>query len=225
MEHNSLTGIASARPIIYAEGLFAPCILENGKFIPEEGLSQRDLWSILNGEFFKSGSDLIEGYTLNSKLEKLSQQDSSCYELEYFPKEKVDSSASSEETDDTSPSNIPLNRSTDIVQNEDIPLLRINTNDSEGQNHVKKASSSSDRIKDFFEKQITWLLEEDEGEDFVIMEMCSRFKDTLVLLDLLKQHNIPCVLSFLAKRDEPVTISFSKIHIGLECLMFCLFQA
>jgi len=65
MEHNSLAGIASARPIIYAEGLFAPCTLdEDGTFIPEEGLSQHDLLGILNGEFFKSGSDLVEDFTV-----------------------------------------------------------------------------------------------------------------------------------------------------------------
>ena len=65
MEHNSLTGIACARPIIYAEGLFASCYLENGQFIPEEGLSKADLWSILNGDFLKSGSDLVEDFTVS----------------------------------------------------------------------------------------------------------------------------------------------------------------
>lgn len=65
MEHNSLTGIACARPIIYAEGLFASCYLENGQFIPEEGLSKTDLWSILNGDFLKSGSDLVEDFRVS----------------------------------------------------------------------------------------------------------------------------------------------------------------
>ena len=65
MEHNSLTGIACARPIIYAEGSFASCYLENGQFIPEEGLSKTDLWSILNGDFLKSGSDLVEDFTVS----------------------------------------------------------------------------------------------------------------------------------------------------------------
>ena len=68
MEHNSLTGIACARPIIYAEGLFAPCTLEDGKFVPEEGLSQQDLWSVLNGEFFKSGSDLVEDFAVSLSI-------------------------------------------------------------------------------------------------------------------------------------------------------------
>lgn len=68
MEHNSLAGIACARPIIYAEGLFAPCTLEDGKFVPEEGLSQQDLWSVLNGEFFKSGSDLVEDFAVSCGL-------------------------------------------------------------------------------------------------------------------------------------------------------------
>ena len=64
MEHNSLAGIASAHPIIFAEGLFAPCLLQDGKFIPKEGLNQSDLWSVLNGEFFKTGSDIVEDFTV-----------------------------------------------------------------------------------------------------------------------------------------------------------------
>ena len=65
MEHNSLTSIACARPIIYAEGLFASCYLDNGTFIPEEGLRQADLWNILSGEFIKAGSDLVEEFTVS----------------------------------------------------------------------------------------------------------------------------------------------------------------
>ena len=65
MEHNNLTSIACARPVIYAEGLFVSCYLCQGKFMPEEGLNQQDLWSILNGEFLKAGSDLVEDFAVS----------------------------------------------------------------------------------------------------------------------------------------------------------------
>lgn len=117
-----------------------------------------------------------------------------------------------------------------------IPLVRLRQNSTSNDNSTKDilrtpsclgigVTAADQLLRDFFEKQITWLLEEEEGEDFVVMETCSRFHDALVLLDILKEHNMPCVVSFLARRDEPVAISFSKIQIGLDCLMFCLFQA
>ena len=65
MEHNNLTSIAYARPIIYAEGLFASCYLDEGKFVAEEGISQSDLWRILSGELLKTGSDLVEDYAVS----------------------------------------------------------------------------------------------------------------------------------------------------------------
>ena len=64
MGHNSLTSIAYARPIIYAEGLFASCYLHQGEFVPEEGISGDDLCNILSGELFNSGLDLVEDYAV-----------------------------------------------------------------------------------------------------------------------------------------------------------------
>jgi len=271
MEHNSLTGIACARPIIYAEGLFAPCTLEDGKFVPEEGLSQQDLWSVLNGEFFKSGSDLVEDFALKTKLEKLPRdEDDTCYEMEYFPrgvktpspsppqiKSPSAKAKSIKKNITASTSSIISNAVVDIStaaaasvltkspnmkdrgasrHMDGIPLVRLRQNSTSNSKNQSGATNITDifgtpscvgghELRDFFEKQITWLLEEEEGEDFVVMETCNRFNDAMVLLEILKQHNIPCVVSFLARRDEPVAISFSKIQIGLDCLMFCLFQA
>ncbi|XP_066913625.1 uncharacterized protein [Clytia hemisphaerica] len=231
MEHNSLTGIACARPIIYAEGLFAPCTLEDGKFIPEEGLSQQDLCSILNGELFKSGSDLVDDFALKMKLEKLAKKDETNFELDYFPKDNIKlPNYTSNITDSITKS---TEKEREEILKDGIPLVRIRQNSSgnapggstSSVDILRTPSFDSEELRDFFEKQITWLLEEEEGEDFVVMETCSRFRDALVLLDILKQHNLPCVLSFLARRDEPVAISFSKIQIGLDSLMFCLFQA
>jgi len=221
MEHNSLAGIASARPIIYAEGLFAPCILEDGKFIPEEGLRQQDLWSILNGEFFKSGSDLVEDFTLKNKLEKLSKGEKSNYELDYFPKDNIELPPASNMTEDST----SMEKDREEIRKDGIPMVRIRQNSGSDGISETNILEVDDRLRHFLDEEITWLLEDEDGEDFVVMEMCSHFHDALVLLDLLKQHNIPCVLSFLARRDEPVAISFSKIQIGLDSLMFCLFQA
>ena len=152
------------------------------------------------------------------------------YEMEYFPRENIDKPNTSNLAEYTK----STEKDREEIRKDGIPLVRIRQNSSScslnGQSSTSKLEflrtpSSEDEIRDFFEKQITWLLDEEEGEDFVVMETCSRFEDALVLLDLLKQHNIPCVVSFLARRNEPVAISFSKIQIGLDCLMFCLFQA
>ena len=74
MEHNNLTSIAYARPIIYAEGLFVSCYLDQGQFVPEEGISQTDLWSILSGDILKTGSDLVEDYAVSWFILKKFQQ-------------------------------------------------------------------------------------------------------------------------------------------------------
>jgi len=149
------------------------------------------------------------------------------YELDYFPRGNIDIPNTSNLAEYTK----STEKDREEIRKDGIPLVRIRQNSSSGQNSSSskleflRTNSSEDEIRAFFEKEITWLLDEQEGEEFVVMETCSRFEDALVLLDLLKQHNIPCVVSFLARRNEPVAISFSKIQIGLDCLMFCLFQA
>ena len=80
------------------------------------------------------------------------------------------------------------------------------------------------KLREAYEQQVSWIMGED-GEEFVSMETFSRFTDALILLDVLKQFNVPSVVSFLARRDEPIALTFSKTKIGLDCLMFCLFQA
>ena len=164
------------------------------------------------------------------KLEKLTKTDETNFELDYFPKDNINLPNTSNITESITKS---TEKEREEIRKDGIPLVRIRQNSSGNApggststvDILRTPSFDSEELREFFEKQITWLLEEEEGEDFVVMETCSRFRDALVLLDILKQHNLPCVLSFLARRDEPVAISFSKIQIGLDSLMFCLFQA
>ena len=125
--------------------------------------------------------------------------------------------------------NIPENdskeRDRQDIATEGIPLVQISPFDGASVYLMPtETTTEEEKVRKFFEKQVSWLMDED-GEDFVVMETFSQFKDALILLDILKKHNVPSVVSFLARRDEPVAISFSKIQIGLDCLMFCLFQA
>ena len=109
------------------------------------------------------------------------------------------------------------------LQVEGIPLLQIsmiNENDS----LIQDGTSEEQEKRKTYEKEVSFIMD-DEGEEFVSMEVFPRFHDALILLDVLKKHNMPSIVSFLAIRDEPIAITFSKINIGLDCLMFCLFQA
>jgi len=223
MEHNNLTGIACARPIIYAEGLFASCYLDNGKFIPEEGIKQGELWSILNGDLLRSGSDLVEDFTLNCKLRHLQKSSTDTYELASFTGENKNKSLPQcnippEETD--------LAKDRKDLQVEGIPLLQISlVNENDSSLFTQNISGEELEKRRTYEKQVSWIMDDTDGEEFVSMETFTRFHDALILLDVLKKHNIPSVVSFLARRDERIAITFSKIDIGLDCLMFCLFQA
>lgn len=225
MEHNSLTSIACARPIIYAEGLFASCYLDEGEFVPKEGISQTDLWSILSGEILKTGSDLVEDYSLKSKLNRLTSVSTDTFELDQFPKDNFYSSCNLEEE------NIDINKKNDIgrqlIDNESIPMFQIRKISGEDQNNcLTNDTSISEQMKlrKLYEQQVSFIMGED-GEEFVFMETFSQFTDALILLDVLKQFNVPSVVSFLAQRDEPIAFTFSKTKIGLDCLIFCLFQA
>ena len=62
---NLLAQISAAKPVIFAEGLFISCYLQNEKFVPEQGIDKSDIISILNGEFFKSGTDFVEDFTVS----------------------------------------------------------------------------------------------------------------------------------------------------------------
>ena len=73
-----------------------------------------------------------------------------------------------------------------------------------------------------FEKQVIWTME--EGDDFVNTEVFTELHEALILLDVLKKYDVPSVVSFLAKRNEPIAITYSKIQISLDSLLFCLFQ-
>ena len=102
-----------------------------------------------------------------------------------------------------------------------IALLHLST--IGGDVDLLRASSATDKnLRKAFEKQVVWTME--EGDDFVNTEIFTELREALVLLDVLKKYDIPSVISFLAKRDEPIAISYSKIDIGLDSLLFCLFQ-
>ena len=61
---NLLAQISMAKPVIYAEGLFISCYLQNEKFVPEQGIDKHDILTILNGEFFDYGTDYVEDFTV-----------------------------------------------------------------------------------------------------------------------------------------------------------------
>lgn len=214
MEHNSLTGIACARPIIYSDGAFVSCYLDRGRFVPEEGLDQLDLLTVLNGEFVKAGSDLVEDFTLKCKLRQLNAVAKNTFEMDQFPRDLQSTCPNS---------NLPLELASAEadrleIATQGMPLVEMSRS---GESDVRIEQEYA--LKSQFERQVEWLMA--EGEDFVTMETFSQFTDALLLLQVLKEYNVPSVVSFLARRNEPIAVTFSKIQIELDCLMFCLFQA
>ena len=105
-----------------------------------------------------------------------------------------------------------------------LKLRKLSESDDFAISRDRPRSEHERKLRELYEKQVSWIMGED-GEEFVSMETFSRFTDALILLDVLKEFNVPSVVSFLARRDEPIALTFSKTKIGLDCLMFCLFQA
>ena len=60
-----LTKLSSARPVIFAEGFFISCHLEEGQIVPEEGIQQPELLSILSGDVCKSDTDFVDKCTVS----------------------------------------------------------------------------------------------------------------------------------------------------------------
>lgn len=159
----------------------------------------------------------IFDFQLKTKLNQLKNEDTKSYELAEFPKDLpyAESSTCVLRGDQES-----KERDRQEIGTIGIPLVQIRSPVDER----TVFRTEEDRVRTFFEKQVSWLMG-DDGEEFVVMETFSEFHEAMILLDVLKKNNVPSVISFLARRNEPVAISFSKIQIGLDCLMFCLFQA
>ena len=120
-----------------------------------------------------------------------------------------------------SPEDLALPKDTLELVDDGIALLHLTTI-GDDVDFLRTSSTSSNSVRKAFEKQVVWTME--EGDDFVNTEIFTELGEALVLLDVLKKYDIPSVISFLAKRDEPIAISYSKIDIGLDSLLFCLFQ-
>lgn len=123
----------------------------------------------------------------------------------------------------------PSGQLVNIKDKETIPMFQMDSLEAEKnfintQTTTEFFSSDELKLRKKFEQQVSWIMGED-GEEFVSTETFSRFTDALILLDVLKEFNVPSVVSFLARRDEPIALTYSKTKIGLDCLMFCLFQA
>ena len=134
------------------------------------------------------------------------------YELEQFPVEVPERFI-------LSPEDLALLKDTQEYRNDGIALLHISAIKD---NEYNKSSSYLNDLRKLFEKQVIWTME--EGDDFVNTEVFTELHEALILLDVLKKYDVPSVVSFLAKRNEPIAITYSKIQISLDSLLFCLFQ-
>eukprot|EP00794_Sanderia_malayensis_P005987 gene5987-6683_t len=179
---NQIARISSAKPVIFAEGFFISCYLQNEKFVPEEGIKKKDILSIINGEFFKSGTDFVEDFALECKLNELPSSEpvkrkprENQYELEQFPlAAQIKYILTPEDM------RIPIDPQ-EVVDG--IALMHISSLD--------EVNSRSIEQRKEFEKQVVWTME--EGDDFVNTEIFTEVSEALLLLDVLNQYNVPSV--------------------------------
>lgn len=136
------------------------------------------------------------------------------YELEQFPLEVHQKFI-------LSPEDLALPKDTQEFEGDGIALLHLSAIGADVE-MLRGTSATYKELRKAFEKQVIWTME--EGDDFVNTEIFTELHEALILLDVLKKYDVPTVISFLAKRNEPIAISYSKIQIGLDSLLFCLFQ-
>ena len=164
---------------------------------------------------------------LKSKLNRLHHVSKNTYEMDQFPRDCFYSSCDLEGEKfnfDTTETNIINNTTPTRTTSQQIMLTLRQLSESDDFAVSRTRSEHERQLREVYEKQVRWIMDGD-GEEFVSMETFSRFTDALILLEVLKEFNVPSVVSFLARRDEPIALTFSKTKIGLDCLMFCLFQA
>ena len=139
------------------------------------------------------------------------------YELDQFPQDHVSKARESNLPQDE----LSLLRDRQEIAVEGFPLVQISLINSED-SLIQEGSSKESELRRKLEKEVLWTME--EGDEFVCMETFTEVNEALILLDVLKKYNVPSIVSFLARREDGVAISYSRIQIDLDCLVFCLFS-
>ncbi|KAL9959381.1 hypothetical protein ACROYT_G032703, partial [Oculina patagonica] len=89
----------------------------------------------------------------------------------------------------------------------------------------EKQQQQQQQQHDNFTELLEWISQ--EGEEFVHIESFSNLRDVFNLLDVIGCCPKPLLMTILIRENEPniVTVSLSSVKVGVQCLLFCMFQA
>ena len=169
-------------PVICAEGYLFELerrgYVQAGAFVPEVVLEHPDAVLELHREFVRAGSDVVEAFTY------------------YAHREKMRLIGREDQLEEINRQALALAKQ---VAGETGALVAgdiCNTN-------LYDSSEESERtVRAMFEEQLGWAV--DAGVDFIIGETYSHLGEALIALDVIKQANLPAVVTIGVLR-EPVT--------------------
>jgi betaine-homocysteine S-methyltransferase len=169
-------------PVICAEGYLFACerrgYLQAGAFVPEVVLEHPEIVAQLHRDFVHAGSDVVEAFTYYTHREKLHLIGKD-HLLETINRQALSiASAVASESDSLFAGDI------------------CNTNVFVGDAASRKA------VRAMFEEQVGWAAE--AGVDYVIGETFSYAEEALIALDVIKQADLPAVIT-LAIHQDPET--------------------
>ena len=167
-------------PVICAEGYLFEFerrgYLQAGAFVPEVVLEHPDMVAGLHREFVHAGSDIVEAFTYYAHREK----------LRLIGREN-----------DLEPMNRQaLQIAKDVARESDALFAGniCNTNI-----YVAGDGDAATAVREMFVEQVGWAAE--AGVDFVIAETISWGEEALIALDVIKQFDLPAVVTLSIHRD------------------------
>ena len=95
----------------------------------------------------------------------------------------------------------------------------------EEEEEQKQLQQQQQQQHEHFTKLLQWISQ--EGEEFVHIESFSDLREVFNLLDIIGTCQNPVLTTILISESEPnlVTVSLSSVKVGVQCLLFCMFQA
>lgn len=152
--------------------------LKAGAFVPEVVLDYPNAVEELHREFLRAGAEVMVAFTYYAHREK----------LKVIGREK-----------DLEPMNIQALRIAKRIAKEGNALVAGNICNTWAYdpNHKKKSSAI---VRAMYEEQVGWA--KDAGADFIIAETIEYVGEALIALDVIKQFNLPSLITFGATYDK-----------------------
>lgn len=168
-------------PVLCAEGYLFELerrgYLKAGAFVPEVVVEHPEVVKQQHREFVRAGSDVVEAFTYYAHRDK----------LRVIGREN-----------ELEPHNRQALRTAKEVADETGTLLAGNICNTWVYDPENKEETSK-TVRSMYEEQVQWAVE--EGADFIIAETLEHLGEALIALDVIKQHNLPSVITFAPFRS------------------------